>query len=380
MTASTIVAAARDLAVLARELAPSTEAGRALAPELLTALRASGLFQLGVPRELGGLEAAPQEALAAVEILARGDASAGWCVGIAATSGLNAAYLPPRGAEEVFGSAAVVPAGVWAPKGIGRPVEGGVELSGQWSFCSGINHADWLFAGFKQEVGDRRELRVAALPTSELKLLDTWHTTGLRGTGSHDVVADALFVPEHRTLSLLAGRPTRDTALYRFPAFGYFALSVAAAALGNAQGAIDDAIGIAAGRRSSGSADARRVMAERATTQRTIAEAEASARAARAFLFEAVREAWDDAVDGKPASVQSRASLRLAATNAGQTARRIVTALYDLTGSAAIYDTAAMQRRFRDAHTASAHIQLNADSWELPGSVLLGVETPIGQL
>ncbi|HEX7303540.1 acyl-CoA dehydrogenase family protein [Lentzea sp.] len=360
------------LADLAREVAPKTESAGALAPELLEAIRSEGLFRLGVPASLGGPEQAPGPTLAAAESLARGDASAGWCVSIATTSSLLAAYLPAEGAEEVFGDPRSVASGVWAPRGRGAEADGGVVVSGQWSFCSGIQHADWLFAGFVLSGA----MKVAALPRASLEVLDTWHTTGLRGTGSHDAVAREVFVPASRVLSVMDG-PLHGGALYRFPVFGFFALSVAAAALGNAFGALDDFTTLAGERTPTGS---RRTLAERSSTQAAVAEATASLRAARAFYYEAVAEAWAAAQGDEPVSLQAKTSLRLAATHAARTARSVVSELYDMAGGGAIYDGAALQRRFRDAHTASAHFQINAASYEVPGKVLLGVPAQTEQL
>ncbi|WP_394618455.1 acyl-CoA dehydrogenase family protein [Lentzea sp. JNUCC 0626] len=361
----------RTLADLAREVAPKTEAGRALAPELLAAIKESGLFRAGVPAALGGVELPPAETLAAALEIARGDASAGWCVSIAATSGLLGAYLSDDGGWEVFGDPRSVAAGVWAPKGRGVSADGGVVVSGQWSFCSGIGHADWLFAGFVHE----KALKVAALPKAELEVLDTWHTTGLRGTGSHDCVAGEVFVPERRVLSVLDG-PLGGGALYRFPVFGFFALSVAAAALGNGFGAVDDFVELAGQRSPLGSS---RTLAERGSTQAAVASASAALKAARAYFFEAIGQAWEEAQRGE-VPVSSKAELRLAATHAARTARVVVSELYDLGGGGTIYDGAALQRRFRDAHTASAHFQVNAASFELPGKVLLGVQAQTEQL
>ncbi|SES33973.1 Acyl-CoA dehydrogenase [Lentzea xinjiangensis] len=361
-----MLTAVRTVADLAREVAPRTEAARALPPELLTAIGATGLFRAGVPESLGGAELPPARTLAAAETIARGDASAGWCVSIAATSSLLAAYLPEEGAAEVFADPGVIAAGVWAPKGRGVEADGGVVVSGRWPFCSGIQHAGWLFAGFVDSSG---ALKVAALPRASLEVLDTWHTTGLRGTGSHDSVARDVFVPEHRILSVLDG-PVRDGALYRFPVFGFFAASVAAAAMGNAFGALDDFVALAGDRRTLGSS---RTLAERSSTHVAVAKAEASLRAARAFFHEAVEEAWQAARGTEAVPVGTRSALRLAATHATRTAREVVSALYDLAGGGAIYDGAPLQRRFRDAHTASAHFQVNEASYELPGKVLLGV-------
>src|SRR5277367_3438511 len=218
---------------LARELAATTERERALPDELLDALRATGLMRAGAPASLDALQAPPATTLAGAERIARGDASAGWCVSIAATSSLLSAYLPEEGAAEIFSDPRMVAAGVWAPRGRAVSVEGGLRVSGRWSFCSGISHSRWLFAGCVLEDpqagdGDGPLLRVTALPTAELEILDTWHTSGLRGTGSHDAVADELFVPDRHVLSLMNTPARIDAPLYRFPIFGFFALSIAA--------------------------------------------------------------------------------------------------------------------------------------------------------
>ena len=214
MHADEIHGVAREISALARELAPETERQRRLADELLSRLRGSGLMLAGVPRDVGGLELAPGVALRCAEELARGDASAGWCLSIAATSGLPAAYLSDDSRAELFGDPQEIPAGVWAPRGKARPVDGGILVSGRWAYCSGITHAAVFFAGCIVDSGPMPSL--IAIPQDELEILDTWHTLGLRGTGSHDAVADELFVPAARVSSLLDG-PVVDTPAVPLP-------------------------------------------------------------------------------------------------------------------------------------------------------------------
>src|SRR3984957_10717748 len=121
--------------ILARDLAPTTERERALPEALLDGLRATGWMRACAPAELGALEASPAVTLRGAEAIARGDASAGWCVSIAATSSLLAAYLPDRGAAEVFGDPSALAAGVWAPRGKAVVVDGGGRVSGAWAVC-----------------------------------------------------------------------------------------------------------------------------------------------------------------------------------------------------------------------------------------------------
>jgi alkylation response protein AidB-like acyl-CoA dehydrogenase len=206
------------------------------------------------------------------------------------------------------------------------------------------------------------------MPRAELTVLDTWHTLGLRGTASNDVVADELFVPASRTFSLFDG-PALDRPLYRFPVFGYFALSIGAAALGNARGTIDEFAELAQHKVGQGST---RTLAQRGATHAAVAAAEAKLRAARSLYYGAIEAAWDAAQGEEPVSLELRNDLRIAATHAVRASADVVRSLYDLAGGPAIYDDSPLQRRFRDAHTATAHFQVNAASRELQGRILLG--------
>ena len=365
---------ARQIAVEAREMSSEIDDDRRLPGELVALLGESGLLRAGAPVEVRGLELPPGVALRCAEEVARGNASAGWCVSIAITSSLLVAYLPASSRDALFGDGRGVAAGVWAPRGTGRTVDGGVVVSGRWPFCSGITHADMMFAGCL--VDDQGVPSVVALRKEDLHVLDTWHTLGLRGTGSHDTVADEVFVPADRVFSLFGG-PLLDRPLYRFPVFGFFALSIAAAALGNARAAIDDLIELACAKKGLGST---RTLAERPATQAAVATAESALSAARALYYEAIEAGWQASQDGEVVSVVTRNRLRLAATHAVRTSADVVREMYDLAGGSAIYDSAPLQRRFRDAYTATAHFQVNEASRELPGRILLDQPADVSML
>jgi alkylation response protein AidB-like acyl-CoA dehydrogenase len=373
-SANEIDTVAGQIAVIAREMSTQIDDDRRLPEELVALLGESGLLRAGAPAEVHGLELPPGVALRCAEAVAHGNASAGWCVSIAITSSLLVAYLPASSREALFGEGRGVAAGVWAPRGTARTVDGGVVVSGRWAFCSGITHADMMFAGCL--VDDQRVPSVVALPKEDLQVLDTWHTLGLRGTGSHDSVADEVFVPADRVFSLFDG-PILDRPLYRFPVFGFFALSIAAAALGNARAAIDDLVELACAKKGLGST---RTLAERPATQAAVATAESALGAARALYYQAIETAWQDSQDGEGVSVEARNRLRLAATHAVRTSADVVRDMYDLAGGSAIYDNSPLQRRFRDAYTATAHFQVNEASRELPGRILLDQPADVAML
>jgi indole-3-acetate monooxygenase len=373
-SANEIEAVADQIAAIAREMSGEIDDDRRLPSELVALLEESGLLRAGAPAEVRGLELPPGVALRCAEAVARGNASAGWCVSIAITSSLLVAYLPASSRDELFGDGRGIAAGVWAPRGQGRTVDGGIVVSGRWPFCSGITHADMMFAGCL--VDDQRVPSVVALRKEDLQVLDTWHTLGLRGTGSHDSVADEVFVPADRVFSIFNG-PVVDRPLYRFPVFGFFALSIGAAALGNARGAIDDFIELACDKKGLGST---RTLAERPATQTAVATAEASLDAARALYYQAIETAWQASQGDEGVSVEARNHLRLAATHAARTSADAIRNMYDLAGGTAIYDSSPLQRRFRDAYTATAHFQVNEASRELPGRILLDQPADVSML
>ncbi|QLL08803.1 acyl-CoA dehydrogenase family protein [Mycobacterium vicinigordonae] len=365
---------AEKIALSAREMAPEIDRERRLPSQLTAQLNEAGLLRATMPREVDAAELSPGVALRCAEAIARGDAATGWCVSIAVTSALLVAYLPDSTRDELFGGGRGVAAGVWAPRGTATSVDGGVRVTGRWPFCSGITHADIMFAGCI--VDGQTAPSVVALPKADLQVLDTWHTLGLRGTGSHDTVADDVFVPADRVLSLFDG-PVLDRPLYRFPVFGFFALSIGAAALGNARAAIDDLVELADEKKGLGST---RTLAQRPASQVAVATADAALSAARLLYYQAIEEAWQASQGSGPVPVPLRNRLRLAATHATRTAADVVRSMYEMAGGTAIYDTSPLQRRFRDAFTATAHFQVNEAARELPGRILLGQQADTSML
>jgi alkylation response protein AidB-like acyl-CoA dehydrogenase len=376
MTADPLLEA-RRLAAQAREAAAQAERDRRLPADLVEAIAAAGLFRMLVPAELAGGEVTPAQMVGAVEALAYGDGAAGWCLAVAATSGMLAAYLPGEHAREVYGDPGSVAGGVFAPKG--RAVAGpdGLRASGRWAFASGCEHCDWLMGGcFVERDGEvvklesgAPDVRLLLFPAAEVQIVDTWNVAGLRGTGSHDFeVTDAL-VPEGRAASLISDPPRAAGPLYAFPIFGLLALSIAAVGLGIARAAIAELAEISGARKPSGS---KRTLAERPEAQARVARHEAGLAAARALIDARVEAAWIAANEAGEVSVQARAGLRAAATHAIEAARDVTVAMYELGGGAAIYESSPLQRRLRDVHVATQHMLVAPSTWELAGRSLLG--------
>lgn len=372
------LAAARELAPLAREGAVHADAQRSLAPDLVEVLRDSGLLRMLVPASLEGGELPPDQMVAGVEELARADGAAGWCLAVAATGGVLAAFMEPDPAREVFGDPRGWTGGVFAPKGRAVPKgDGDLTVTGRWPFASGSAHCDWLMGGCLVQSGDdvRRsdsgapDVRLALIPAAATTTIDTWAVAGLRGTGSHDFEVADVTVPEARTVSLVSDTAREPGPLYAFPAFGLLALAIGAVGLGIARGAIDDLVAMAAGKVP---AMATKTLADQPDTQIRLARSEAALRAARAYVDSAIGQAWEQAAARHDVDLPRRAGLRLAASHAMTTAAGVVDEMYSLGGGSSVYETSPLQRRHRDIHVATQHMLVNPSTWEFAGRVLLG--------
>jgi len=373
-TLDAVLALAPDI----RTQADRIEQDRRLPVELVRALVRAGVFRLCVPRALGGLEAEPATVLEVLEQVARADGSTGWCAMIGATSGLTSGYLPGEEARLIYGASPdVVTGGVFAPTGSAVRDGDAYRVTGRWRFASGCQHCDWLMGGCVVQDGGSPRARLVFFPARDVEIIDTWTVSGLRGTGSHDMAVRELHVPAARSVSITDDRPVVPGPLYAFPVFGLLAVGIAAVAVGIARGALDEIERLATAKTPTGG---RRLLAERPTVQAQIAEAEATAGAARAFLSEVVDEAWQAARGTGAIPVPLRARVRLAATHATTAAARAVDVAYTAGGGTAVYAESPLQRAFRDIHVVTQHMMVGPATWELAGRVLLGLETDTSML
>lgn len=352
------------------------EALRRLPDDIAARLQATGIFARSVPRALGGTEGAPLETMRLIETLAAGDGSTGWCAMIGLGNNVAAGYMPEAGAREVFADPTRPVAGIAAPCGAAARVEGGVRVRGRWPFASGIAHCDWVWCGcLVMEGGQPRmteagpEIIHVCLPRAEVEVQDTWHVSGLCGTGSNDfTVADA-FVPDRRIFLLLDPRGHRPEPLYQMPPLGLFVYQLAAVGLGIARAALDELAELA---QSKPPSLYQEPMAARPAAQIGLARTEAALGGARAFLYAAVEDVWRTVEAGRAPSSRQLALARAACTQAAETAAAVSRDANTLGGGVSIYSGSTLQRRARDAEAITHHFTVAPFTWEQAGRVLLG--------
>lgn len=358
---------------------------RRLPADLARKMAETSMFRMITPAIYGGLESTPREIVDVVEAVAEANASAGWCAMIACTTAMNAAYMAPEFAREVYADPLTITGGVFAP--MGKAVVDGDDyiVSGRWQWGSGSANCTWLCGGCMVfEDGEMRTLpngrpdaRMMVFPADEVELIDTWHVMGLKGTGSGDLAVDNIRVPKGRSVSLVADKPNVDGALYKFPAFGLLALGVAATALGNTRGTLAAFADLARVKKNQGSA---KTLSERVNVQTEMAKMTAAFRAARTYLHDEIDQTWEVAQNSDEIPVERRAALRMACTHMVRTGADIARNCYDLGGGAALFQSSDLQRRFRDAHAMTQHIVTAPGTWELTGRLLFGLPTDAGMV
>jgi len=374
------VAATRALAPRIREAAQGIEAERRLPPDLVEALRSAGLFHIGVPRSIGGLECDPMTQSRVVEEVAYADGSTGWCVMLAAQSASFAAYIDPTEARTVWGDGGII-AGTARP--IGRAVatsdpSEGFTVSGRWPFASGSSHAEWFAAECKVYDGDTLRqtesgdevTRMTLVPASEVTVHDTWHTTGLRGTASNDFSIESAFVPASRCFQVLVSEPMHPWPVFRAPALTF--MNHGAHALGLARAGLEAANEIAGTKVGWGGVPLREVT----RVQATIAEATVLVDSARTHLHAVAGELYEAVMAGQPDDEMAvqRSRLRLASAHAATSSVRAVDMLHGLMAASAIFQSSPLERVFRDVHTAAAHVMIGPLVYEAAGRVELGMD------
>lgn len=374
-----------DPAIRARALAPGIAAAadeiertRRLPPSLLSALHEARLFRLLLPRSAGGEEVAPGQYMAAIEEVARHDASTAWNLFVGNSSALVGAYITLDVAREIWRDPHTVVS--WGPPNEARAeaVPGGYRITGRWDFASGCRAANWMGAhAFVEEADGSLRLnrygrpgqRILLCPAGQATLHDTWNTIGLRGTASDSYSFDDVFVPEAYTSQREDPALRRETGpLYAFTHAGLYAVGVAGVALGIGRAMLEALVELATKKapRNLGR------MADSPTVQAEVARTEARLGAARAYLLEIMADLYARAGPEAPMDIPARARVRLGCTHAIHAAIETADMVFKAAGVDAIFPGSPFERRFRDMHTLSQQIQSRGAHYEAVGQILLG--------
>jgi alkylation response protein AidB-like acyl-CoA dehydrogenase len=335
-----------------RASADEIERNRRLPDALVAALRDTGINRLLIPAALGGLEAPMLDVMDVMERIASADGSAGWCAAIGAGSNVFAGYLPKAGAAAVFADPDQGNATMFAPVGRVTGEGGQTKLSGRWPFTSNCLHSGWagLSALFVRGETVDPVPRVVFVPMTSLKIEDTWDVAGLRGTGSHHVVAADVPI-DLDWCTRFTDRPWPEGTLWRLPVYTTLIPTLTAVVLGIARGALDEI----ARQAREGRTNRRGQLADVPLSMAEFAAADNRLRAARAGLREAVAEAHALAARGAPIGRQLQARSFLACLHAVDTSVGVTSVAHQLGGGAAAYRSSHLLRALCDVQAGRQH-------------------------
>jgi alkylation response protein AidB-like acyl-CoA dehydrogenase len=335
-----------------------TERSRKLAPEIVEVLKAHKIFRLGLPKSLGGWEDDPVEVLKAYEKLSSAEASVAWISWnnhLATTFGR---FLDEESMHKIYGDPNHIYANSTRPEGYAKKVDGGYLVSGRWTLVSGCELADWFALRCIVTLDDTRikpgpgvELKILFIPKDAIEVIDTWSVGGLRGTGSHDITIEGVYVPEKYAVSF-ESPVSIDTPYSRLPIGCINAAGCAAMALGLAKSAVNSLINIGLERVTPGKNPDLR---DRPGVQTTVAKSLANISACSSQLYSSVSRLWAESLKGNEFSDKILADIWAAAHLAATTSRATVSEIYAVAGTSALYTKYPFERIHRDIHAVLQH-------------------------
>jgi indole-3-acetate monooxygenase len=378
--ATAAIAAAEALGPLIAEHRAALARGPDLPPEIVQALEQAGLTRLWLPRALGGVELSMTDYLRVSEILARHDGSVAWCIAIATSGSRLAGMLPTETARALYGDKGFL-CGSLNPTGTAVAEKSGWRVNGRWPWGSFIRYSRvTAVMCIENENGTpvltpegAPRLRFAFVPTEKVTILDTWDSSGLRSTGSHDFAIEDIFVPAEHTIefSNLGLKPHQPGPLYQLPSMALFAFTLTTIGLGIARASIDALVTLAKSKIPTGG---RAQLRERPDIQLDVVRGEALLRSARAFLVEATESFWETGLAGGTPTLEQRALLRMAGWNAVKTAKRVVGLMFSAAGGTAVGERAAFAAQMRDIQALGQHAVLGTPYMQIAGRILLDME------
>ncbi|ORV53499.1 acyl-CoA dehydrogenase [Mycobacterium europaeum] len=375
-----------DFVARLAERAEEAERLRRLPAATVDEFRRTDLFRLLLPARFGGIQASFPELLQPIRRMAHGCASSAWTLGFYALHNWMLSLFDLRAQEQVFASGPVLAPAPLAPTGRGTPADGGVRLTGRWSWATGAMDADWVMVGALVERPDRIDPALVLVPAGQVEVADTWHTAGMRGTGSHDVVVTDVLVPEHHLVSVAdiyagtaPGARTHDAPTYRWPMVPALALVASMPVLGAAERVTELFAERLGGRVLAYSGAAQK---DQPAAQIRLASARVRLRALRALVDETAGGIEDLVVRGERVSRAVRADARLAAAHTVHESKAIIADLVEASGASAQFLSNPMQRFKRDVDIAAGHVVFDYDvSRELAGALAIGAKiSPIAMV
>lgn len=384
ITREILVQRARAMIPFLQEHAEKSQTERRIPTETIAKLKRAGFFRVLQPRRWGGYAMNPQVFFEIQLILAEGCMSTAWVYGVISVHNWQIALFDLQAQKDIWEKdTELLIASSYMPVGKVEVIEGGFKFSGHWSFSSGCEHCNWILLGGlvpPTKASPKIEYRTFLVPKSDYKVIDTWHTFGLQGTGSHDVVVEDAFVPAYRTHRSIDGfqgtNPGIDSKtipLYQIPFGQLFPRSVSTAAIGATQGAINAYLKIVSKRVSSN--DGTKTM-EDPQAQMAVARAQSLVDQLKKQLFSNFDRLMSDARQGRVTDLKTRVQYRYESAAVPEVCLTEVLELQKMCGGRAVFSSSPIQRFVLDILAARGHVANNPYQFgQNFGGVQLGLES-----
>lgn len=379
---SELVNAVQELKPLIMANSSSAENARELSREVYQAMFDANLFAMLLPRAYGGFEMHPSEAMVVWETVARIDSAAAWNLVMNGTISGFLAWLSDDGAREMLADGPTTVAGALFPPQPAVRVDGGWRVTGKVPFASGCAHAQWWGMPIVEMDGECPKMnsdtgepvpRGVFFRREEGRTLDTWHTVGMRGTGSSDIAVQDLFVPDRRTIHV---RPLESPAsgfdgpLYRMVPW-LSILGEATVSVGIAAATVDDVVQLVETKKP---AYTTTTLRDHQLAQYQVAKARALVEASRDTLHAAAHEAYENAATGSLLSRESKVRLQLAVCFAAESCAKSVRLACDVAGASAIRTEQSFERHHRDIHVLTQHSSKSSVRYASAGRLMFGLD------
>jgi len=389
-----IIAKAKALQPLIREFAQQGEEDRRVAEEVFTALKDAGLLHISIPQRWGGYGANFRTFIDTVAEIARADGATGWVAALLNSSTWFVNLFSDQAQEDVFGanpracvSAVLSPGGPFVQANSTKSVErvdGGIRVTGEWGYSSGSLHADWAIVPVRtgEDENGLPVISLVIIPRSDLSIKDTWYVAGMKATGSNTVVAEDVFVPDHR-IELIGdlaaekyGRTWAEEDNYHASFVPVAEIILSSAQIGMARGAIDLTRG--PGAEKPVTYTVFRHAKESVVHQIELAKAQSEADQAHLLAARSCAVIDRAAKDRRPLTVEERARTRMDNGEAARLCRSAINRCLSINGAFSFANINPLQQFWRNSETASRHALVFPEmAPEVYGKVLFGIEDPV---
>ncbi len=375
--------AAEKMVPRLRERIGEAAALQRLPDETIQEMQAAGFFKILQPKRYGGLEMAPKDFFDVQIKLAEGCMSTAWVLGVVAIHNWQLALYPEQAQQDVWGEDdSTLISSSYMPVGKVTPVEGGYQLSGHWQFSSGSKHCKWAFLGGMvppAKEGEAPDYRTFLVPRSDYDIVDNWDVSGLEGTGSHDIVVDSKFVPEHRTHRALdgfncnsPGNVENSAPLYHIPFGQIFVRAVCSSSIGALQAAVNEYVKI--NRERVGLNDGKKVSMDPGA-QFAVAKTRATIDECITIMYRNFDIMLEHAANGEVLDIDDRLKMRFDAAQVATRCGDCINELFQFSGAQGIFRDHPLNRAWLDINAGRTHVANNIGKFGRNlGGTMMGLE------